>query len=111
MSPRAKPAHPRLTEIDVLEAGEVAELLHMPLSTVLDFARRGVIPGHKLGRRWIFLRDEIEASVREAPSRGEAPALARSEAMAAATPARNRPRRYPRPVPSSDRAAQPRLFG
>jgi hypothetical protein len=22
------------------------------------------LPGHKLGRRWIFLRDEIEAAVR-----------------------------------------------
>lgn len=33
----------------------------------LDGARirpAGVVPGHKLGRRWIFLRDEIEAAVR-----------------------------------------------
>jgi hypothetical protein len=40
----------------------------MPISTVLEYARRGLIPGHKLGRRWIFIRDEIEAAVRAAPS-------------------------------------------
>jgi hypothetical protein len=55
--------HPRLTREDVLDGREVAELLHLPISTVLEYARRG----HKLGRRWIFLRDEIEAAVRGRP--------------------------------------------
>jgi excisionase family DNA binding protein len=59
--------HPRLTREDVLDGGDVAELLHLPLSTVLEYARRGLLPGHKLGRRWIFLRDEIEAAVRCRP--------------------------------------------
>lgn len=57
-----------LTRDDVLDGRAVAELLHLPISTVLDYARRGLIPGHKLGRRWIFIRDEIEAAVRAAPS-------------------------------------------
>jgi excisionase family DNA binding protein len=56
--------HPRLTREDVLDGRDVAELLHLPVSTVLEYARRGLLPGHKLGRRWIFLRDEIEAAVR-----------------------------------------------
>jgi excisionase family DNA binding protein len=55
---------PRLTREDVLDGRDVAELLHMPISTVLEYARRGLLPGHKLGRRWIFLRDEVEAAVR-----------------------------------------------
>ncbi len=58
---------PRLTREDVLDGRDVAELLHLPISTVLEYARRGLLPGHKLGRRWIFLRDEIEAAVRSRP--------------------------------------------
>ena len=58
---------PRLTREDVLDGRAVAELLHLPISTVLEYARRGLLPGRKLGRRWIFLRDEIEAAVRSRP--------------------------------------------
>jgi excisionase family DNA binding protein len=109
MTSRPKPAHPSLTGHDMLDAVEVAELLRMPASTVLDFARRGVIPGHKLGRRWIFLRDEIEATVREAPSRRDAPAPSQPGATRTAAPTRDRRRRYPRAVP--DPTDQPKLFG
>ncbi len=62
ISPRS-----RLTREDVLDGRDVAELLHLPISTVLEYARRGVLPGRKLGRRWIFLRDEVEEAVRQAP--------------------------------------------
>jgi excisionase family DNA binding protein len=55
---------PRLTREDVLDGRDVAELLHIPISTVLEYARRGLLPARKLGRRWIFIRDEIEAAVR-----------------------------------------------
>jgi Helix-turn-helix domain len=58
---------PRLTREDILDGRDVSELLHLPISTVLEYARRGVLPGRKLGRRWIFLRDEIEAAVRSRP--------------------------------------------
>jgi excisionase family DNA binding protein len=61
------PPRPRLTREDVLDGRDVAELLHLPLSTVLEYARRGLLPSRKLGRRWIFLRDEIEAAVRSRP--------------------------------------------
>jgi Helix-turn-helix domain len=111
MTARAKPAHPHLSEHDMLDAGEVAELLRMPVSTVLDFARRDLIPGHKLGRRWIFLRDEILTSVREAPGRRSAPASAEVRAIGVASPAPDRSRRYPRAVPSSDPTTQRKLFG
>jgi excisionase family DNA binding protein len=67
MASRATPERPRLTREDVAAAREVAELLGLPLSTVFDFARRGLLPGHKLGRRWIFLHDELEASLRRPP--------------------------------------------
>jgi excisionase family DNA binding protein len=58
------PSRPRLAREDVLSGREVADLLDLPVSTVLEYARRGVLPGHKLGRRWIFLRDEVEATLR-----------------------------------------------
>jgi hypothetical protein len=70
--PTSVPAHPRLTREDVLDVRDVAELLHLPISTVLEYARRGLLPGRKLGRRWIFLRDEIEVAVRGRP--GDRPA-------------------------------------
>jgi excisionase family DNA binding protein len=65
MSARAPiPNRPPLTRDDVLDGRDVAELLHLPLSTVLEYARSGLLPGRKLRRRWIFLRDEVEAAVR-----------------------------------------------
>ena len=49
-----------LTRADVLTAKEVATLLHLPTSTVYDLARRGLIPAHRVGRAWRFVRQEIE---------------------------------------------------
>jgi excisionase family DNA binding protein len=50
-----------LTAADVLCAGEVAELLHVPVSTVHDWARRGLLPSRKIGRRRLYIRQQIEA--------------------------------------------------
>ena len=49
-----------LTAADVLTAREVAQLLRVPRSTVEDWARRGVIPSRKVGRRRLYLRPSIE---------------------------------------------------
>lgn len=62
-SPHTQP-HRHLTREDVLDGREVAGLLHLPVSTVLEYARRGLLPARKLGRRWLFIRDEIEGAVR-----------------------------------------------
>lgn len=48
-----------LSRADVLSTADVAELLGMPKSTVEDWARRGVLPSHKRGRRRFYLRWEI----------------------------------------------------
>jgi len=53
------------TAADVLTAGEVAKLMHVPRSTVEDWARRGVIPSRKVGRRRLYLRPNIEALLLE----------------------------------------------
>jgi excisionase family DNA binding protein len=88
----------RLTRVDVLDGAEVAQLLHLPVSTVLDFARRGVLPGRKLGRRWIFLRDELEDAVRSAPTARDA---RDGGADKAPELQKTTPKRYPNTVPSS----------
>jgi excisionase family DNA binding protein len=49
-----------LTRDQVMTAVEVAELLHLPVSTVYYLARRGEIPACRLGRAWRFLRPRIE---------------------------------------------------
>jgi excisionase family DNA binding protein len=49
-----------LTRAEVMTVSEVAELLHLPVSTVYYLARRGEIPACRLGRAWRFLRPRIE---------------------------------------------------
>jgi excisionase family DNA binding protein len=47
-----------------MTAGEVADLLHLPVSTVYYLARRGEIPAHRFGRTWRFLRPRLEELLR-----------------------------------------------
>jgi excisionase family DNA binding protein len=49
-----------LTRDEVMTAGEVAELLKMPVSTIYQLARRGELPASRLGRTWRFLRPRLE---------------------------------------------------
>ena len=53
-----------LTREDVMTAGEVAELLALPVSTVYHLARQGPLPACRLGRTWRFLRPRIEELLR-----------------------------------------------
>jgi excisionase family DNA binding protein len=58
------PARPRrLTADDVMTARDVASLLHAPVSTVEDWARRGILPSVKIGRRRIYIRRNIEIAL------------------------------------------------
>jgi excisionase family DNA binding protein len=50
-----------LTAADVMTAAEVAALLRVPRSTVEDWARRGIVPSRKVGRRRLYVRARIEA--------------------------------------------------
>ncbi len=49
-----------LTSDQVMTAAEVAELLHLPVSTVYYLANRGELPAKRLGRSWRFLRPRIQ---------------------------------------------------
>jgi excisionase family DNA binding protein len=47
-----------------MTAREVADLLHLPVSTVYELARRGELPARRLGRAWRFLRPRLEEMLR-----------------------------------------------
>jgi excisionase family DNA binding protein len=51
----------RLTAADLMTGREVAALLHAPVSTVEDWARRNILPSVKIGRRRLYIRQSIEA--------------------------------------------------
>jgi excisionase family DNA binding protein len=55
------PGSVRLRAGDVMTASEVADLMRVPRSTVEDWARRGVVPSRKVGRRRLYIREKIEA--------------------------------------------------
>lgn len=48
---------------ELLTAVQVAGLLQMRLSTVEEYARRGVLPSVKLGRHRRFIRSEVERAI------------------------------------------------
>ena len=50
---------------ELLTAEEVAELLHIPRSTVNDYARRGVLPSIKLGRHVRFVRSDVADAIEQ----------------------------------------------
>ena len=52
-----------LTRDDVLGVSDVAALLGLPRSTVHDLARRGLLLARRVGRRWLFVRELVEAAL------------------------------------------------
>lgn len=57
----------RLTADDVMSARDVALLLHAPISTIEDWARRGILPSVKIGRRRLYIRQNIESLLTGSP--------------------------------------------
>jgi excisionase family DNA binding protein len=61
----------RLTAADVMTGREVAILLHAPVSTVEDWARRNIIPSVKIGRRRLYIASKMSSPA--ADQRAERP--------------------------------------
>jgi excisionase family DNA binding protein len=57
----------RITRADVLTVDDVAALLELKPYTVKEYARRGILPGRKLGRTWRFLAPELEEAILHLP--------------------------------------------
>lgn len=63
MSPGG-PSSPTTSLLDeLMTARQIADVLQMRVSTVEDYARRGVLPSVKLGRHRRFIRCEVEESI------------------------------------------------
>jgi excisionase family DNA binding protein len=69
-----------LTATDVMTAHEVATLLHAPVSTVEDWARRDILPSVKIGRRRLYVRQSIEAMLTDGTQRHRQPPLGGDQA-------------------------------
>jgi excisionase family DNA binding protein len=50
--------------VEVLTTEEAADLLRVSTKTILALARRGELPGEKVGRAWRFLRADLLNYVR-----------------------------------------------
>jgi excisionase family DNA binding protein len=48
---------------ELLTSRQVASILQMKVSTVEDYARRGVLPSVKLGRHRRFIRSQLDQAV------------------------------------------------
>lgn len=57
-----------LSRAQLMTAREVAELLAVPVSTVLEWGRNGTLPRVKLGRHVRFIRRHVEATIARAES-------------------------------------------
>lgn len=49
---------------EILTAEQAAQLLQVSTRTVLQLARNGDLPGHKVGRAWRFVREDVLVYVR-----------------------------------------------
>lgn len=49
-----------MAEFGILEPHEVADLLKLRRSTVLELSRRGVLPAFKIGKHWRYRRTDLE---------------------------------------------------
>ena len=64
------PDNPRgLTRSDIMTATDVADMLGVPVSTVLHWGRTGVLPRIKLGKHVRFIRHRIAAAILEPDTR------------------------------------------
>jgi excisionase family DNA binding protein len=52
-----------LTRAELMTSRELAELLDVPISTVLEWGRNGTLPRVKLGRHVRFIRAHVEATI------------------------------------------------
>ena len=50
---------------ETLTRKDVAELLHVTTQTVINYPKNGLLKSYKLGRRVLYLKDEVLAVIKE----------------------------------------------
>lgn len=53
---------------DTMTIDAAAELLHVHVHTLEAWARAGLVPAHRIGRRYLFLRAELLAWIADQPA-------------------------------------------
>jgi molybdopterin-binding protein len=53
--------------MNMLDVGEAAKLLHLNVKRVQGLAREGKLPAVRLGRKWLFNREELERLLGRTP--------------------------------------------
>ena len=51
--------------METLNRREVAELLHVTTQTVINYTKKGILKSYKVGRRVLYLKEEIIAVIKE----------------------------------------------
>ena len=59
--------------MELMNASEAARLLHLNVKRVQALARSGVLPGRRIGRKWLFDRRDLDARLARS---GSGPLLA-----------------------------------
>ena len=54
---------------ELMTATDIANLLQIRVSTIEDYARRGILPSLKLGRHRRFVRSQVEHAIQVLASR------------------------------------------
>jgi excisionase family DNA binding protein len=50
---------------ETLGVAEVAAILHADGETIMQYARRGELAGTRIGKSWVFMRDDVIAFLRK----------------------------------------------
>ncbi|MGZ8302849.1 MAG: helix-turn-helix domain-containing protein [Telluria sp.] len=77
---------------ETLGVEEAAALLRAETSTVMQFARRGDLPGTRIGKGWVFLREDVIAFLRQqiaSDTQGRRQQASRTIVAVAVTPPRS----------------------
>ena len=82
-----------------LNAEEAAALLHAESETVMQYARSGELPGTRIGKSWVFMRDDVIAFLRKQISKDTAMRLQiKTTPLAVSSKPAQKPRRRTPPV-------------
>jgi excisionase family DNA binding protein len=86
---------------ETLDVAEVAALLRAEPETIMQFARRGDLPGTRIGKSWVFLREDVLVFLKNQIAkdtekrRRERATLSPSAVAVAPSPPKNRRKEVP----------------
>lgn len=102
---------------ETLDIAEAAALLRAEPETIMQLARKGALPGTRIGKSWVFLRDDVIAFLKEQISkdteeRRRRHASPSARAVVIATPRKSRRTVLP-PLPDLpiSTKASPKTYG